>query len=87
MDRIASGVDDFAPRHFAPLAMLNHRDMKWKKFFYRIICRDEGFRLCTAPSCSECDAFAVCVGDESGESLLARIRRDAEPLVHIAVSL
>jgi nitrogen fixation protein NifQ len=74
-------------RHFAPLAIRNKRDMKWKKFFYRMICRDEGFRLCTAPSCSECDDFAVCFGDESGESLLARIRRDAEMPVQIDVSL
>jgi nitrogen fixation protein NifQ len=65
-------------RHFAPLAARNSRDMKWKKFFFRMICRDEGFRLCTAPSCSECDDFAVCFGDEAGESLLARIRRNAE---------
>jgi nitrogen fixation protein NifQ len=52
--------------------------MKWKKFLYRMICRDEGFRLCSAPSCSECDDFAVCFGEESGESLLARTRREAD---------
>lgn len=67
-------------RHFTPLAERNVNDMKWKKFLYRTICRDEGFRLCTAPSCAECDDFAVCFGDESGESLLARSRRDAELL-------
>ena len=51
--------------------------MKWKKFFYRMICRDEGYRLCTAPSCAECDDFQVCFGDESGESLMARTRLGA----------
>lgn len=80
-------LSDLMARHFAPLAMRNNRDMKWKKFFYRMICRDEGFRLCTAPSCSECDDFAVCFGDESGESLLARVRRDAERPLHIDVYL
>jgi nitrogen fixation protein NifQ len=65
-------------RHFQPLADRNVNDMKWKKFLYRMICRDEGFRLCTAPSCSECGDFAVCFGDESGESLLARNRRESE---------
>lgn len=65
-------------RHFAPLAARNARDMKWKKFLYRTICRDDGFALCTAPSCAECDDFAGCFGDESGESLLAAVRRDAE---------
>jgi nitrogen fixation protein NifQ len=65
-------------RHFEPLAARNHADMKWKKFFYRTICRDEGTMLCSAPSCAECDDFDVCFGDESGESLLARTRREAD---------
>ena len=33
-------------RHFAELARRNNPDMKWKKFFYRMICRDEGFSMC-----------------------------------------
>jgi len=65
-------------RHFAPLAKRNDQDMKWKKFFYRMICRDEGFALCSAPSCSECCDFGNCFGDESGESLLARTRFHVE---------
>ncbi len=65
-------------RHFAPLAAQNRADMKWKKFFYRTICRDEGYMLCAAPSCAECDDFEICFGDESGESLLARARRIAD---------
>ncbi|HET9957463.1 MAG TPA: nitrogen fixation protein NifQ [Polyangiaceae bacterium] len=65
-------------RHFQPLAQRNTRDMKWKKYLYRVICRDEGFALCTAPSCSECSDFEHCFGGEDGESLLARARRDAE---------
>jgi len=67
-------------RHFAPLAARNERDMKWKKFLYRIICRDEGFAICTAPSCGECEDFDGCFGDESGESRLAIARREAEQL-------
>ena len=65
-------------RHFEPLSRKNAQDMKWKKFLYRMICRDEGYRLCTAPSCTECDDFEVCFGTEDGESLMARHRRDAE---------
>jgi nitrogen fixation protein NifQ len=61
-------------RHFSALALRNSQDMKWKKFFYRMICRDEGFSMCTAPCCSECCDFALCFGDESGESLFARSR-------------
>jgi nitrogen fixation protein NifQ len=65
-------------RHFPALSQRNTRDMKWKKFLYRVICRDEGFAICTAPSCSECSDFDNCYGEEDGESLLARNRRDAE---------
>lgn len=59
-------------RHFADLARRNDQDMKWKKFFYRMICREDGFKMCVAPSCSECGDFNACFGSESGESLLAR---------------
>jgi nitrogen fixation protein NifQ len=65
-------------RHFPALAQKNKQDMKWKKFLYRVICRDEGFSICTAPTCSECTDFDHCYGEEDGESLLARNRRAAE---------
>ncbi len=65
-------------RHFMLLASRNFKDMKWKKFLYRTICRDVGYSLCTAPSCRDCDDFDFCFGDESGESLLARTRRSIE---------
>ncbi len=65
-------------RHFKPLAARNTGDMKWKKFFYRLICADAAYTLCTAPSCAECDDFSSCFGEETGELLLARARRAAE---------
>ena len=65
-------------RHFRPLAARNTGDMKWKKFLYRMICRDAGYSICTAPSCCECFDFENCFGDESGESRLARVRRTVE---------
>jgi nitrogen fixation protein NifQ len=57
-------------RHFERLAAKNAQDMKWKKYLYRAICRDEGFALCVAPSCSECRDFDGCFGEERGDSLL-----------------
>ena len=57
-------------RHFERLATKNAKDMKWKKYLYRAICRDEGFALCAAPSCGECRDFEGCFGDERGDSLL-----------------
>ncbi len=65
-------------RHFESLAERNRSDMKWKKFFYRTICRDDGYMLCAAPSCAECDDFDNCFGEEGGESLLAHARRTAD---------
>lgn len=64
--------------HFAPLARRNTSDMKWKKFFFRMICRDTSYSLCTAPSCAECCDFDACFNEETGESLLAHWRRNAE---------
>lgn len=60
-------------RHFPRLARRNSGDMKWKKFFYRMMCTSEGFQLCAAPVCTECDDFDDCFGSEEGEALLARI--------------
>lgn len=61
--------------HFAPLASRNRSDMKWKKFFFRTICRDDDYALCTAPSCGECSDFDNCFSEETGESFLAQLRR------------
>jgi nitrogen fixation protein NifQ len=70
--------------NFPRLAARNVNNMKWKKFFYRSLCETEGFHLCTAPSCRECDDFDACFGPEDGESLLARNRRGnmSETLSH-----
>jgi nitrogen fixation protein NifQ len=68
-------MDDY----FAPLARRNISDMKWKKFFFRLICRDASYTLCTAPSCGECSDYDNCFNEETGESLLAHLRRAAEP--------
>ena len=67
-------------RHFAPLARRNSKDMKWKKFFYRTLCRDADYSLCTAPSCGECCDFDLCFNEEAGECLLAHTRKDAHAM-------
>lgn len=84
--RSRSELSELLHRHFTPLASRNVNNMKWKKFLYRMICRDEEFRLCTAPSCAECDDFSMCFSDESGESLLARNRRQSELHIIAAAS-
>jgi nitrogen fixation protein NifQ len=55
-------------RHFRRLAERNDRDMKWKKFFYRELCRREGVVVCKSPNCDICSDFAHCFGEEKGDS-------------------
>jgi nitrogen fixation protein NifQ len=63
-------------RHFGPIACKNTKNMKWKRFFYRSMCEDDGFVMCSTPVCTQCADFNRCYGDESGESRLAQRRRD-----------
>ena len=71
-------LSELMARHFKALARRNSQDMKWKKFFYRAICAEAAYSLCTAPSCAECGDFDHCFGEETGEALLARARRAYE---------
>ncbi|NVO16716.1 MAG: nitrogen fixation protein NifQ [Rhodoplanes sp.] len=64
-------------RHFGPLARRNVRNMRWKRFFYRTLCESDGFVMCATPVCSACADFDACFGEETGESRLARARRDS----------
>lgn len=63
-------------RHFWSLARRNVNNMRWKRFFYRTLCEEEGLILCTTPVCTECKDFNHCFGDESGESRMGERRRD-----------
>jgi len=65
-------------RHFTSIAVRNTRNMRWKRFFYRTLCEDDGLVMCTTPVCTRCNDFALCFGDESGESRLAHRRRSLE---------
>ncbi|MGX5832109.1 nitrogen fixation protein NifQ [Mesorhizobium sp. 43Arga] len=60
--------------HFPTLAAGNTKNMKWKKYLYRMLCEADGFSICTAPSCRQCNDFESCFGSEEDESGLARIR-------------
>lgn len=63
-------------RHFPSLAVQNIRNMRWKRFFYRMLCEADGMVLCSTPVCTECSDFDHCFGEETGESRLARARRN-----------
>ena len=51
-------------RNFPRLAARNDRDMKWKKFLYKLLCETEGIYTCCAPSCAVCVDYHVCFGPE-----------------------
>jgi nitrogen fixation protein NifQ len=62
-------------RHFAPLSGRNLKNMRWKRFFYRMLCESDGFVMCSTPVCTNCCDFDLCFGEEGGESRLANARR------------
>jgi nitrogen fixation protein NifQ len=74
--RERSELSRMLARHFAPLAARNTRNMRWKRFFYRMLCEDDGFVMCTTPICTQCNDFDLCFGEESGESRMAERRRE-----------
>lgn len=50
--------------HFAPLALRNDKNMKWKRFLYKQLCESEGIYVCRSPSCEVCVDYAKCFVDE-----------------------
>lgn len=62
-------------RHFWPLASRNTQNMRWKRFFYRQLCEEEGMSHCTSPTCSGCPEVPRCFEPESAEAIMARNKR------------
>lgn len=50
---------------FPTLAVKNDRDMKWKKFFYKQLCTQQGVYTCRAPSCAVCADYRACFGPQA----------------------
>lgn len=62
--RSRADVKGYLQAVFPALAAKNVNDMKWKKFFYKQLCNQEGVYTCRAPSCAVCDDYAACFGPE-----------------------
>lgn len=62
-------VTEMLHRHFPGLALLNVKDMKWKRFFYKQLCDREDIRVCKAPNCESCNDYESCFGPEDGNAL------------------
>ncbi|WPP47591.1 nitrogen fixation protein NifQ [Pseudomonas sp. AN-1] len=51
--------------NFPRLAARNVQNMRWKKFFYRQLCEQDGAYVCRSPSCQACPTYHDCFGEES----------------------
>ncbi|WP_213992215.1 nitrogen fixation protein NifQ [Sodalis sp. dw_96] len=50
---------------FPELVRMNHRNMRWKKFFYRQLCLAESGEItCRSPSCEQCVEQETCFAPE-----------------------
>lgn len=68
-------------RHFASLAARNDKNMRWKRFIYRLMCENDGFVMCATPVCTNCADYNSCFGPEEGISRLGESSASSEPRV------
>lgn len=47
-------------RRFPALAARNHANMRWKRFFYKLLCDSEKVWACSATTCAVCAHHAEC---------------------------
>lgn len=50
--------------NFPALVAANDRDMKWKKFLYKQLCKAAGIYVCRSPSCEVCADYEKCFAPE-----------------------
>jgi nitrogen fixation protein NifQ len=46
--------------HFTALNTLNCQNMRWKKFFYRLLCERAEVPICKSPHCEQCEDQPKC---------------------------
>ena len=50
--------------NFPQLARRNVNNMRWKKFFYKQLCEQDGGYVCRSPNCEDCPTYHDCFGEE-----------------------
>jgi nitrogen fixation protein NifQ len=50
--------------NFPQLAGRNVKNMRWKKFFYKQLCEQDGGYVCRSPNCEDCPTYHDCFGEE-----------------------
>lgn len=53
-------LGELIKHNFPKLYALNTENMRWKRFFYRQLCAQDGDYICKSPSCEECKSYAEC---------------------------
>lgn len=53
-------LGEIIKHNFPELYALNTENMRWKRFFYRQLCEQDGDYICRSPSCEECKSYAEC---------------------------
>jgi nitrogen fixation protein NifQ len=66
-------------RRFASLAARNDKNMRWKRFIYRLMCENDGFVMCATPVCTNCADYLTCFGEETGISRLSSALAQGDP--------
>lgn len=46
--------------YFGRLMALNSKNMRWKKFFYRMLCERAEVLICKSPHCEQCEDQPKC---------------------------
>ena len=69
-DHLWSDLGLFSRPHLTELMELNfprlaarNPGMRWKRYFYKELCRLEGFYMCRSPTCEQCSEYAQCFFD------------------------
>lgn len=53
-------LNELMQEHFTSLRVLNVNNMRWKKFFYRMLCERADILICKSPHCEQCEDQPQC---------------------------
>jgi nitrogen fixation protein NifQ len=62
-------LGQFIQHNFPTLYALNTENMRWKRFFYRQLCQQDGDYICKAPSCGECKSYSECFAPDTNSTI------------------
>ncbi len=63
-----ASLSEILARFFPSLHAGNTQGMRWKKYFYKLLCERNASFVCRSPSCQQCSEYANCFGPEEDAS-------------------